>query len=86
MEGLIMDMLNYVIEEALILIPVLFVLGTIIKKTPNVKDWVIPYVLLVLSAGLTIALMGLTVEAVIQGILVAGATVFSHQLIKQAKE
>jgi uncharacterized membrane protein len=75
-----------VIEEALILIPVLFVLGTIIKKTPNVKDWVIPYVLLVLSVGLTVALMGLTVEAVIQGILVAGATVFSHQLIKQAKE
>lgn len=81
-----MDILNYVIEEALILIPVLFVLGTIIKKTPNVKDWIIPYVLLVIGVALTVALMGYSVEAIIQGVLVAGATVFSHQLIKQAKE
>lgn len=80
-----MDILNYVIEEALILIPVLFVLGAIIKKTPNVKDWIIPYVLLIVGVVLTVAMLGYTVEAIIQGILVTGATVFSHQLIKQAK-
>ncbi len=31
-----MDFLEYIVEEALILIPVLLILGKIIKKTPNV--------------------------------------------------
>jgi Na+-translocating ferredoxin:NAD+ oxidoreductase RnfD subunit len=81
-----MDILNYVIEEALILVPVLFVLGAIIKNTPKVKDWIIPYVLLVAGIALTVALLGYSVEAIIQGVLVTGATVFSHNLIKQARD
>ena len=76
---------EYIIEQALIIIPVLLILGAIIKATPKVKDWIIPYVLLVLGVAFTIALLGINVDAVIQGVLVSGAAVFGHQLYAQAK-
>lgn len=78
-----MEIVNFVIEEALILIPVLMVIGKIVKSTPNVKDWAIPYILLVLGVVFSNALMGIGVDAFIQGILVSGASVFTHQLVKQ---
>ena len=81
-----MEFINeYIIEQALIIIPVLLILGAIIKATPTVKDWIIPYVLLILGTGFTVALLGLNVDAVIQGVLVSGAAVFGHQLYAQAK-
>ena len=84
-----MDFEKYLIKEMLILIPVLYVLGMVIKTTPKVKDWVIPWILLVVgvifailvSLGTDISI----VDAVIQGILVAGVTVFANQLIVQTK-
>lgn len=81
-----MEFINeYIIEQALIIIPVLLILGKIIKETPTVKDWIIPYVLLILGTGFTVALLGFNVDAVIQGVLVSGAAVFGHQLYAQAK-
>lgn len=74
---------DYIIEQALIVVPVLLVLGQIIKGTPKIKDWVIPYVLLFAGVAFTIALMGLNASAIIQGVLVAGAAVFANQLYKQ---
>lgn len=82
-----LELLNeYLIEEALIVIPVLLILGKIIKETPSFKDWVIPYVLLALGVIFAVALIGLNVDAVIQGILVSGAATLIHQGYKQAKE
>lgn len=81
-----MDIIKFVTEQALILIPVLYVVGTLLKSTPKIQDWLIPYILLVLGIGGSIALMGLNVGAVIQGVLVSGATVLSNQLVKQAVE
>lgn len=81
-----MEIINeYIIEQALIIIPVLLILGAFIKATPKVMDWIIPYVLLVLGVAFTIALLGLHIDAVIQGVLVSGAAVFGHQLYAQAK-
>lgn len=82
-----MEILNeYLIQEALIVIPVLLIFGKIIKETPNIKVWTIPYILLVLGVAITFALLGFNVDAFIQGVLVSGAAVFGHQLYKQAKE
>ncbi|MEC1177605.1 phage holin family protein [Metasolibacillus meyeri] len=79
-----MDFLyNYIIEQALIVVPVLLVIGQILKSTPKMSDWVIPYILLALGVLLTIALMGFNANAIIQGVLVAGAAVFANQLYKQ---
>ncbi|MGC5326630.1 phage holin family protein [Brevibacillus sp. SYSU BS000544] len=62
----------------------LLVIGYFLKKTPMVKDWLIPWILvgigIVLACGV---LKGITVVAIIQGVLVAGATSLTHQLWKQ---
>lgn len=81
-----MDFIKYVTEQALILIPVLYVLGLIIKGTEKVSNKWIPVILLPLGIGGAIALMGLNANAVIQGILVTGVTVFADQVVKQVKK
>lgn len=80
------ELLNeYIVEQALIVIPVLLILGAIIKNTPNIKDWLIPYILLGLGVIFTVALTGFNIDSIIQGVLVSGAAVFGNQLYKQAK-
>jgi hypothetical protein len=81
-----MDFLNYIVEEALIVIPVLWIIGVFLKMTPKISDWTIIWILLVVGIALTIALLGLTPQAIIQGVLVAGAAVLGHQLLKQTIE
>lgn len=81
------ELLNeYIVQQALIVIPVLLILGKIIKETPTVKDWLIPYILLALGVVFAVALMGFHVDSFIQGVLVSGAAVFGNQLFKQATE
>ena len=44
-----MDFMNYIIENALILIPVLYILGSFLKGLENIKDKYIPLVLLAIG-------------------------------------
>ena len=81
-----MEVLEYIISEALIIIPVLWVLGTFLKKTPKIQDWTIPWVLLAVGIPAALGIIGPTVDAAIQGVLVAGAAVLGHQLVKQTTE
>jgi len=74
---------DFVLEQALVLIPVLFVLGAMLKKTPKVADWAIPWVLLIVGIIIAVLLVGDVLQGVIQGVLVTGATVLGHQLVKQ---
>ena len=78
-----MDLVKYVTENALVLIPVLYVIGSILKGIEKIKDKYIPIILLPMGIALAIAIGGASVDAVIQGILVTGATVYGNQLIKQ---
>lgn len=79
-----MEILNYIIENRLVLIPVLYILGEFIKRTEYVKDKLIPSVLLFIGVIFSVLMGGDTViNNIIQGILVAGATVLGNQMIKQ---
>lgn len=82
-----MDILNYVVEEGLIMIPVLYIIGEIITGTEFLANKWIPLVLLVISVGFTPLLLG-TYDAanIVQAVLVAGATVYSHELLKQTNK
>lgn len=80
-----MDILKYIVEEALIVIPVLWVIGKLLKDIPRIQNWLIPWVLLVVGVLATMGIMGFTIESAIQGVLVAGASVFGHQLLKQTQ-
>ena len=81
-----MEFMEYITENALILIPILYVIGMFLKALEFIKDKYIPCMLLAIGIAFSIALIGLNVNAVIQGILVSGATVLGNQLIKQYKK
>ena len=77
-------LLNYIVEDGLILIPVLYVIGYIIKNTNILSNRWIPLVLLVIGIIFSIFLLNdPIVDRVIQGILIAGVTVFIDQVKKQ---
>lgn len=82
-----MDLLGYIADSRTILIPVLYVLGYIIKISTLVRNKFIPIILLIVSVILSIFMGGNTIASnIIQGILAAGATVMTDQLIKQSRK
>lgn len=81
-----MEFTNFIMENALVLIPALYVIGAILKKTEHVADKYIPVILLPLGIVGAVALMGFSAESVIQGILVTGATVLTNQVVKQSSK
>ena len=78
-----MDFAQYIAQNALVLIPVLYVLGMLIKNTEKIDDKYIPIILLIAGIAGAIGIMGVNTDAVVQGVLVTGTTVYTNQLIKQ---
>lgn len=78
-----MDFTQYITENSLILIPVLYILGLMIKQSESIQDKFIPLILLWLAICFSLFLEGLSIHSVIQGVLIAGTTVYTHQIIKQ---
>ena len=78
-----MDFAQYIAQNALILIPVLYVLGMLIKNTEKIDDKYIPIILLIAGIARAVGIMGVNADAVVQGVLVTGTTVYTNQLIKQ---
>ncbi len=79
-------MIQFITENALLLIPVLNVLGTIIKNTEKIPDKYIPIILLALGILGTVAILGFSPESVVQGVLVTGTAVYGNQVVKQLKK
>lgn len=79
-----MDFAQYITQNALILIPVLYIIGMIVKNTEKVKDKYIPVILLIAGIAGAVGIMGVNADSVVQGVLVTGATVYTNQLIKQS--
>lgn len=77
-----LNVMDFIMEQSLILIPVLYILGLMLKNS-KVKDYLIPWILLITGIGGSIALNGLNTCSVLQGVLVTGATVYADQLVKQ---
>lgn len=90
-----MNFQDYIKPELLILLPVLYLIGTAIKKS-NIANKFIPWIL----GGVAVLLCGIWVfastpiatgaeiaiaifTAITQGVLIAGASVYVNQLIKQ---
>ena len=82
-----MDIINFIIEEGLIMIPVLYIIGEIIKFTGVLNNKWIPLSLLVFSLLFTPLLLGgFTPDNIVQAVLVTGVTVLGDQLIKQSRK
>lgn len=88
------DVSQYIMPELLVMIPVLYVVAVMIKHSEIVKSRWIPIILGVVGVALAVAYVvsvnGVggynVVLGVMQGILCAGATVYTHQLYKQWRE
>ena len=82
-----MDILNYVVQEGLVMIPVLFIIGEIVKGTELLSNKWIPLAVLIISVGFTPLVLGAyTANNIVQAVLVAGVTVFGNELIKQSSK
>ena len=77
------NVMDYIISNALILIPVIYILGMILKGLEIIKDKYIPLILLPIGVILAMLIVGFNVNGLIQGILVVGVAVYSNQLVKQ---
>mgnify|MGYP000920881069 FL=1 len=86
------EILNFIQPEILILIPVLIIIGMMLKKIENIKDWTIPIVLGTIGIILGILTLGfnkgfsgpIILNGILQGILCAGMAVYVHQLTIQS--
>lgn len=77
-----MDLSTFIVDQALVIIPVLYILGKFLKAS-ELSDKYIPLSLLAFGIMFSVALLGFNVQALIQGVLVAGTTVFTNELVKQ---
>jgi len=77
---------QYIDVGMTVVIPVLIFIGYLLKNTPKVQDWMIPYTLIVLGIVAGISILGTVATGIIQGILVAAVAVLAHQLYKQWKD
>lgn len=74
---------QYIQPEMLILVPVLLFIGWMMKSTPKIPDWLIPYVLTLIGIIAGIAFTMHVVEGAIQGVLVSALSVLINNLYKQ---
>lgn len=82
-----MEMIQqFLIEEALILIPVLCIIGMFVKSLEAIKDKYIPMIIWACSVVICLLYLGINIESFIQATLVAGASVFASQLYIQANK
>ena len=82
-----MNVLDYIVQEGLVMIPVLFIIGEIVKGTELLSNKWIPLVILIVSVGFTPLVLGAyTADNIVQAVLVAGVTVFGNELIKQSSK
>lgn len=89
-----MDFLNYVKTELLVLIPVLYGLGLILKHTKKISDNYIPLILtgvsMFLSCLYVLGTEGVSATsiftAIVQGLVCVACAVYGNQVYKQIKE
>ncbi len=81
-----MNILQYIFENQLILIPVLVIIGQIIKNTDAIPDRFIPVILLPLGIAGAMAIGKPCIDTAIQGVLVTGTAVYGNQIVKQLKK
>ncbi|RXI98186.1 hypothetical protein DS745_17760 [Anaerobacillus alkaliphilus] len=70
-------------NQLTLVVPALMIIGYALKRTPQVADWLIIWILLligIVASGLT---LGFTVSGIANGIIAAGAAITSHQAYKQ---
>lgn len=85
-----MDIMNFIVEQNLIIIAVVYVLGIFLKNLKLIEDRFIPFILLVIAIVFSLLTSDISTSenvarSVMQGILITGAAVLGNQMWKQGK-
>ena len=93
------QILNYIKPELLVLVPVLYFIGAGLKKSAYIPDRHIPVLLGAVAVILAFLWVWATsviataqgwalavFTAIVQGVLVAGCSVYVNQIVKQSKK
>lgn len=95
MEDLVNQLKELIAPELLCLVPVLYFLGVLIKRSRYIKDKNIPLVLGIIGILLAVmwtittgetAIINIMFTSITQGIMCAGLAVYINQLIKQRRK
>ena len=92
--GIFMEFENYIKPELLIIVPVIYIIGMMIKKTEKIDDKWIPLILgifgVIISCLYVMSVEGVSLTGIFtgitQGVLTSGCAVFVNQLVKQTGE
>lgn len=76
------NLLQYINQSLVVMIPVLYVLGALMKRS-RIRDELIPWFLLLISTVLCSLIGRDIVQGIIQGVLVTGVCVLGSQLYIQ---
>ncbi len=84
-----MDFMNFILEQNLIIIAVIYVIGVFLKKLEMIPDKFIPLILTAVAIAFSLLTSKISTteeitHAIMQGILIAGAAVLGNQLWKQS--
>lgn len=79
------DLFNQVVvhPQLIIVVPALMVLGLALKSTPFIPRWMIVWIIIFSGVLASVFTIGLSVNGVANGIIAGGASITSHQMIKQ---
>lgn len=85
-------LLEYIKPELLVLVPILWYIGTKIKAAKKIEDWVIPFVLMAISVVIALSyvliISGLNPMAmwvgIMQGLAIAVLEGYFYQIYKQS--
>lgn len=77
--------MDFIVENALQMVPALWIVGKFVKKSELIKDKYIPFVVMGVSLVLTpLTLGGFTADNIVQALLVAGGAVLGNEIAKQS--
>ena len=79
-----MDIQSFLVEGVLIFVPALWFISIILRQTPKVPDWIIPYILILLGVtGTLFLLRDMEIPLrIIQGVLVAAVAILGNAAAK----
>ncbi|SDT41036.1 Phage holin family Hol44, holin superfamily V [Paenibacillaceae bacterium GAS479] len=72
--------------ELSIVVAACWIIGMILKGTPQIANWTIVYIVSAVAILLAMALQGFTLKVGLQGLLCGAVSVYGHQVIKQSRE
>ncbi|MDF2800208.1 MAG: hypothetical protein K0S61_111 [Anaerocolumna sp.] len=81
-----MDLSQFLDPRLLILIPVMWAIGNVIKQNSIIPNWLIPLILLTFAVAFCVGVMGLSIDSIIQAFVLWGMTISGNQLYKQTME